>query len=52
MKLYRNKHVPHPEAEVFSYKLFRSVRALTQSSLIYTARHSLDPPSDKYQIKD
>lgn len=52
MKLYRNKHVPHPEAEVSSYKLFRSVRALTQSSLIYTARHSLDPPSDKYQIKD
>lgn len=52
MKLYGNKHVPRPEAEVFSYKLFRSVRALTQSSLIYTAQHSLDPPSDKCQIKD
>lgn len=46
MKLYGNKHVPHPEAEVFSYKLFRSVRARTQSSLIYTAQHSLDPPSE------
>lgn len=46
MKLYGNKHVPRPEAEVFLYKPFRSVRALTQSSLIYTAQHSLDPPSE------
>lgn len=46
MKLYRKEYVPHPAAEVSWYRLLRSVIVQMQSSLIYTAQRSLDPPID------